>query len=196
MKRFVERVLTKKWSCFVCGCLLAALLVCCYEYAAYDLPPSADLPAEAAARLGVQKCEVIDEVHVTGISAFLVDIGDGDENILIAFPCSMLFHRFKSEMQHVFVDKGEFYRVTCEFSQLRLHDLQLRILGPYDHSKASMHYNFTIWGSTEDLVYAAMNAPHMKWIVSGHLLVPYLCLFGICGAILMGIRFQLKKRRI
>lgn len=196
MEHFAERVLTKKWSCFLCGCLLAAFLMCCYEYAAYDLPPSADLPTEAAAQLGVRKCEVIDEVHVTGISAFLVDIGDGDEDILIAFPRSIFFHRLKSDMQHVFVDKGEFHRVTCEFSQLRLHNVQLRILGPHDYSKASVHYNFTIWGSSEDLIYAAMNSPHMKWIVSGHLLVPYFCILGICGAILMGIRLQLKKRRI
>lgn len=189
------QLFAKVWTWFICGCLLTVLFVCCYEYVVYDLASSTDLSAISIAKLGFQKCEMIDEIHVTGVSLFLVDFGGQDEVAIIAFPRSMFLHRFKSDMQHFFVDRGEFYRFTCEFAQLHFHSFQLRSLGPYDYSKTSMHYNFTIWGSTEDLVYSAINSPHMKWIIFGHLLVPYLCIFTICGTIFMGIRLHLKKRK-
>lgn len=122
----VSQILSSKWTYLVSGVLIALILSYCFECALFPLNRATDLPDYAAKTLGISAYTVNNRIDAYGATLYLLRLHDSTDNMVIAYPRSLLFSRYGQNVQFYMVPKDRVRVIFCQFEPgLFVRDLRL-----------------------------------------------------------------------
>lgn len=181
----------RRW--FACSLVVSILMMLGYEFTAYDLGRSADLPAYAANALYISDYTVIDREDVSCVTLFYLDRGDSAENLVIAFARSPLLARFDSDFQTYTVEKEKGAHINCRFSPGLSHAFTLTEAQNWPSPRS---YIFSVINIYNRVTYSELiNSHHRESFIFATLLFPHLLLFLLSGAVLSAVYVIRKEKK-
>lgn len=171
----LSEILHNKWAYMIFGITLILFATYCYEYTIYSLNSDSDLPALAAETYDIGSFTVKNRVDVQGVTLFLLECHTQSDNLIIAYPRSLILSRYGNEPNSFPVSKNSIKVILCQFEPgFLLYNFQLGDDMTTDFSQNT--YFFNTWYETDTLEYSVTNPESAQNAVLVRQLIPYLAI--------------------